>query len=76
MEKLTCKGKYGVKVGTHPNTNMIPKPPIVRTVQMQDIGNALEMRGHQIKIILYIYVCVYVCVCVYIYIYIYACVYT
>ena len=29
---------------------------------MQDIGNALEMRGHQIKIIIYIYVYIYACV--------------
>ena len=74
MEKLMCKGKYGVKVGTHPNTNMIPKPPIVRRVQMQDIGNALEMRGHQIKIIIYIYI--YMCVCVCVFVCVYACVYT
>ena len=62
MEKLTCKGKYRVKVGNYPNTNMISKPSILRRVKMQDIGNALEMRGHQIKIIIYIYVYIYACV--------------
>ena len=32
---------------------------------MQDIGNALQMRGHQIKIIIYIYICMYIYACVY-----------
>ena len=44
MEKLTSKGKHTVKVGNHPHTNMISKPTIMRRVQMQDIGNAFEMK--------------------------------
>ena len=45
MGKLTGKGKkHTVKVGNHPHTNMISKPAIMRRVQMQDIGNAFEMK--------------------------------
>ena len=44
MGKLTGKGKHTVKVGNHPYTNMISKSTIVRTVQMQDIGNAFEIK--------------------------------
>ena len=44
MGKLTGKGKYKVKVGNHPHTNMISKPATVKRVQMQDIGNALEIK--------------------------------
>ena len=44
MGKLTGKGKEKVKVGNHPHTNMISKPAIIRSVQMQDIENALEIK--------------------------------
>ena len=42
MEKHTSKGKHTVTVGNHTHTNMISKPSIMRRVQMQVIGNALE----------------------------------
>lgn len=44
MEKLTGKGKHAVKVWNDPHTNNITKPAIVRRVQMQDIGNAFEIK--------------------------------
>ena len=44
MEKLTGKGKHTVKVGNNPHTNMISKPAVMRRVQMQDIGNAFEIK--------------------------------
>ena len=51
MEKLTYKDKHKGKVGNHLYTNMIPKPTIVRKAQMQDIGNAFEIKGPEIKTI-------------------------
>ena len=45
MGKLTSKGKYTVNVGNPPQTNMISKPTIMRRVQMQDIGNATEIKS-------------------------------
>ena len=44
MGKLTGKGKHTVRVGNNPQTNMISKPAIMRSVQMQDIGNAFEIK--------------------------------
>ena len=44
MEKLTSKGIHTVKVGNHLHTNMISNPAIVRRAQMQDIGNAFEIK--------------------------------
>ena len=44
MGKLTSKGKHTVKVGNNPHTNMISKPAVMRRVQMQDIGNAFEIK--------------------------------
>ena len=44
MEKLTGKGKHTVKVWNDPHTNNITKSAIVRRVQMQDIGNAFEIK--------------------------------
>ena len=44
MEKLTGKDKHTVRVANHPYTNMISNPAIVRRVQMQDIGSALETK--------------------------------
>ena len=43
MEKLRGKSKYTVKIRKHPQTHMT-KPAIMRTVQMQNIGNAFEMK--------------------------------
>ena len=56
MTRLTNKGIHIVKVGNHPHTNMLPKPEIVRRVQMQDTSVHLQLRDHQLKIILYIYI--------------------
>ena len=39
-EKAYHKGKYMVKVGNHPHTNVIPKPATVRRVRMEDTGDA------------------------------------
>ena len=50
MRRFTGKGKHMIKVGNHPHTNMIPKPNLVRRVQMQDTGNAYAMHS------LYIYI--------------------
>ena len=44
MGKLTGKGKHTVKVCYHPHTNMMSKPAIVRRVQMQEMGNAFEIK--------------------------------
>ena len=44
MEKLTGKGKHTVNVGYPPQINVISKPAILRKVQMQDIGNAFEIK--------------------------------
>ena len=41
MGKLTRKAN--IKIGNHPHTN-ISKPATVRRVQMQNIGNALEIK--------------------------------
>ena len=47
-EKTTTRNKKitncnTVKVGNHPNINMISKPAILRRVQMQDTGNRIEI---------------------------------
>ena len=44
MEKLTSKDKHTVKVWNDPHTNNITKPATVRRGQMQDIGNAFEIK--------------------------------
>ena len=44
MTKLTSKGIYTVKVGNHPQTNMLPKSEIVRRVQVQDTGDVLAIK--------------------------------
>ena len=39
ISRLTSEGKYTVKVGNHPYTNMIPNPAIVkRRVKIKDDG--------------------------------------
>ena len=42
--KAPSKGKHTLKVGNHPHTNMISKPAIMRRIQIQDIGNAFEIK--------------------------------
>ena len=42
--KFTGISKHKVKVGNLPHTNIISKPAIMSRVQMQDIGNAFEMK--------------------------------
>ena len=46
MEELTSKSKHKVKVGNHLITNMISKLANCekRRAQMQDIGNAFEIK--------------------------------
>ena len=46
MEKLTCKGKYTLKVGNHPHTKNDIKTSSCEKerTQMQDIGNAFEIK--------------------------------
>ena len=44
MIKLIGKGKHSVNVGQHSQTNVIPKPAILRKVQREDIGNAFEIK--------------------------------
>ena len=68
MTRLNSKGIHIVKVGNHPNTNMLPKQEIMRRVQMRDTGDAFR-NDNNLK-----QSCVCVCVCVYVYIYIYVCV--
>ena len=48
MENLTNKGKHTEKVGNHPHTNR-SRPAIMRRVQMQDVGNAFEIKMPAIK---------------------------
>ena len=43
MTRLTSKGIHIVKAGNNPHTNILPKPEIVRRVQMQDTGDALAI---------------------------------
>ena len=42
--KAHRQSKYKVKVGNHLHTNMMSKQGIVRRAQMQDIGNAFEIK--------------------------------
>ena len=44
MTRFTSKGIYVVNVGNHPHTNMLPKPEIMKTVPMQDTGDALATK--------------------------------
>ena len=44
MEKLTGKGKHTANIGHHSQINVISKRAILRKVQMQDIGNAFEIK--------------------------------
>ena len=44
MARLTSKGIHIVKVGNHPHTKLLPKPEILKTVQMRDIGNAFAIK--------------------------------
>ena len=44
VTKLTSKGIHTVKVGNHPYTNTLPKPEIMRMVQMQDTGDSLAVK--------------------------------
>ena len=48
MGKLTWESKHTKKVGNHPHTNR-SRPAIMRRVQMQDVGNAFEIKMPAIK---------------------------
>ena len=56
MEELTSKGKHTVNIGNYLHTNMISKPAIVRKAQVQDIGNAFEIKDQQLNTILFFYI--------------------
>ena len=55
MVKPTRKGKSTEKVGNHQHTNIISNQAIVRRVQMQDIGNAFEIKDQQLTASLYLW---------------------
>ena len=57
MRKLTCKGKYMVKVGNHPHINMISKPATMRRgdYKCRKWELHLKLRDQQFKTTLYIY---------------------
>ena len=44
MTKLTSKGKHIVKVGNHTHTIMLPKPEIMRRIQMQGSGDVFAIK--------------------------------
>ena len=51
MTRLTGKGIYTVKLGTHLHTNMLPKPEILRRVQCRILEIHLQLRDQQVKTI-------------------------
>ena len=55
MVKPTRKGKSTEKVGNHQHTNIISNQAIVRRVQMQDTGNAFEIKDQQLTASLYLW---------------------
>ena len=42
--KFNGKGKHEVEVGNHPYANMTSKPATMRRVEMQEMGNASEIK--------------------------------
>ena len=44
MTRLTSKSIHIVRSGNYPHINMLPKPEIVRKVQMQDTENAQAIK--------------------------------
>ena len=56
MGKLNGKGKNTVKVGNHPQTNMISKPVIVRVGEYKGrvFKIHLQLRDQQLKTVLYL----------------------
>ena len=57
MGKLTNKGKYTVKVGKHPHTNMISKPATVRRgeYKCRKWEMRLKLKDQQLKTTWYVY---------------------
>ena len=53
MGNLTRKGKPKLTVGNHAHKSMLSNPAIVRRVEMEHIGNALETEA-KIETISYI----------------------
>ena len=55
--KLTCKGKRTVKVGSHPHTNMLSKPAILRRGEhkCRVLEMHLKLKEQQFNTILFIY---------------------
>ena len=58
IRRLIGKGKHIVKIGNHPNTNMIPKSSIVRRggYKCRILEMLLQLRDQQLKKILCIYI--------------------
>ena len=56
MTRLTSKSIHIVKLGNHPQTNMLPKPEIVRRggYKCRILVIHLQLRKQQLKTILYI----------------------
>ena len=57
MGKLIHKGKYTVKAGHHPHTNMISKQAIMgreEEVQSRILEMQLKLRDQQLKTVLYV----------------------
>ena len=44
MTSLTSKRIHIAKVRNHQHSNIVPKPEIVRKVQIHNTGNALEIK--------------------------------
>ena len=48
MNEKSCKSKHTAKVENHLHTNRISKPAILRTAQMENIGNTFEIKRTEI----------------------------
>ena len=55
MTRVTDKGIHIVKVGSHPDTNKLPKPKIIRQgYRCRILEMHLQLRDQQLKTIFYI----------------------
>ena len=62
MGNLTSKGKHPVKVESHPHTNTISKPIILRGREYRIFEMHLKLRDQQLEATLCVCVCVCVCI--------------
>ena len=53
MGKITSKGKHKIKVGSHPQTNMISTPAVVRRGkdECRILKKLLKLKNQQVKTI-------------------------